>query len=54
MTGKYIVHRFDIRMAVTEDQYRLVEFLSNLKGEVIALIPNVTTIEGIQLFRKRK
>lgn len=43
MTGKYVVHRFDIRMAVTEDQNRLEEFLNNLKGEVIALIPNVTS-----------
>ena len=30
-------------MAVTEDQNRLEEFLNNLKGEVIALIPNVTS-----------
>lgn len=41
MTGKYRVHRFDIRM--TEDQSKLEQFLNSLKGEIIAVIPNVTT-----------
>ena len=44
MTGKYKVHRFDIRM--TEDQNKLEEFLNNLKGEIIAIIPNVTSSLG--------
>ena len=35
----YKVHRFDIRM--TRDQSRLEQFLNNLNGEVIAIIPNV-------------
>jgi len=35
----YKVHRFDVRM--TRDQSRLEQFLNNLKGEVIAIIPNV-------------
>jgi len=37
---KYKVHRFDIRM--TRDQSKLEQFLNNLEGEVIAIIPNVT------------
>jgi hypothetical protein len=36
---KYKIHRFDIRM--TEDQNKLEQFLNNLEGEVIAVIPNV-------------
>lgn len=44
MTRKYKIHRFDIRM--TEDQDKLEEFLNGLKGEVIAVIPNVTTTLG--------
>jgi hypothetical protein len=37
---KYRVHRFDIRM--TTDQSKLEQFLNNLQGEVIAIVPNVT------------
>ena len=37
---KYKVHHFDIRM--TRDQSKLEQFLNNLEGEVIAIIPNVT------------
>ena len=44
MTGKYKVHKFDIRM--TEDQNKLEEFLNSLKGEVIAVIPNITSTIG--------
>lgn len=40
----YRVHRFDIKM--TRDQAKLEQFLNNLEGEVIAIIPNVT----IQIF----
>jgi hypothetical protein len=36
---KYRVHRFNIRM--TRDQGRLEQFLNNLEGEVVAIIPNV-------------
>ncbi len=42
MTGKYLVHRFDIRMSREEDWNTLEEFLNNLKGEVVAIIPNVS------------
>jgi hypothetical protein len=37
---KYRVHRFNIRM--TADQTKLEQFLNNLEGEVVAIIPNVT------------
>jgi hypothetical protein len=37
---KYRVHRFDISM--TKDQMKLEQFLNNLEGEVVALVPNVT------------
>lgn len=36
----YKVHRFDLRM--TADQARLERFLNDLKGEVVAVVPNVT------------
>ena len=36
----YRVHRFDISM--TSDQSKLEQFLNNLDGEVVAIIPNVT------------
>jgi len=37
---KYRVHRLDISM--TRDQVKLEQFLNNLDGEVIAIIPNIT------------
>ena len=36
---KYEIHRFDIKME--KDQDRLKQFLNNLKGEIVAIIPNV-------------
>ena len=36
---KYRVHRFDLRM--TTDQHGLEQFLNGLKGEIVAIIPNV-------------
>jgi len=36
---KYRVHRFDIKMYT--DQQRLEQFLNNLEGEVVSIIPNV-------------
>ena len=38
-TRRYRLHRFDIRM--TTDSNRLEDFLNNLEGEVVAIIPNV-------------
>lgn len=40
MSTKYRVHRFDLKM--TRDQDKLEQFLNNLEGEIIAIIPNVT------------
>lgn len=40
MSAKYRVHRFDLRM--TADQSKLEHLLNSLRGEVIAIIPNVT------------
>jgi len=37
---KYKVHQFNIKM--TKDQGKLEQFLNNLEGEVVAIIPNVT------------
>jgi len=37
---KYRVHQFNLSM--TQDQIKLEQFLNNLEGEVIAIIPNVT------------
>ena len=36
---KYKVHQF--RLEMSEDQERLEEFLNNLRGEVVSIIPNV-------------
>ncbi len=36
----YRIHRFDIKM--TKDQLRLEQFLNDLQGEVVEIIPNVT------------
>ena len=40
MEARYRVHRFDIKMAA--DQSKLEQFLNSLKGEVAAIIPNIT------------
>ena len=37
---KYRVHRFNIRM--TTEQEELERFLNSLRGEIVAIIPNVT------------
>jgi hypothetical protein len=42
MTKKYRIHRFHLSM--TRDEFRLEDFLNQLEGEIIAIIPNVTPI----------
>jgi hypothetical protein len=42
MTGKYVVHRFDINMSREEDRKRLEEFLGKLKGDVVTITPNLS------------
>jgi len=47
MKVRYRVHRFDIDMA--KDQRALEQFLNNLEGEVVAIIPSVNpkyTVRG--------
>lgn len=36
---RYEIHRFDINME--KDQDKLQQFLNSLRGEVVAIIPNV-------------
>ena len=45
---KYKVHRFDINMSV--DQQRLEDFLNNLEGEVVSIIPNITKTTIFQIY----
>ena len=40
MKAKYRVHRVDVRMR--SDQARFEQFLNNLEGEVVSVIPNVS------------
>jgi len=43
---KYKIHRFDIKM--DKDQARLEQFLNNLEGEVVSIVPNVKpTFQGM-------
>ena len=39
---KYEVHRFDINME--KDKDKLKQFLNSLKGDVLAIIPNIKPI----------
>lgn len=39
---KYKVHQFPLKMTI--DQERLEDFLNNLPGEVVAIIPNVAPV----------
>ena len=39
---RYEVHRFNINMEKDQDQ--LKQFLNSLKGEIVAIIPNVKPI----------
>lgn len=40
MNAEYRVHRFDINM--NKDHEKLEQYLNNLKGEVVAIIPNIS------------
>jgi hypothetical protein len=40
MKARYKVHRVDIRMRTGQDKFE--QFLNNLEGEVVAVIPNVS------------
>ncbi len=45
---KYKVHRFEIKMSA--DQQRLEQFLNDLEGEVVSIIPNNTNMSIFQIF----
>ncbi len=45
---KYKVHRFEIYME--KDQQRLEDFLNNLKGEVVSIIPNNKNLSLLQVY----
>ena len=45
---KYKVHRFEIKME--EDQDRLEQFLNNLEGEVVSIIPNSKKTSLLQFY----
>ena len=47
MSTKYRVHRFSLRM--TEDQSKLEQYLNNLEGEIISIVPNVTWFPKVQV-----
>ena len=40
MKARYRVHRVDVKMK--RDQARFEQFLNNLEGEVVSVIPNVS------------
>ena len=48
MSTKYRVHRFSLRM--TDDQSKLEQFLNNLEGEIISIVPNVTWFPKVQVY----
>jgi len=45
---KYIVHRLEIKME--NDQNKLEQFLNNLKGEVVSIIPNIKKTSVSQIY----
>ena len=45
---KYKVHRFDIKM--DEDQGKLEQFLNDLEGEVVSIVPNIAKTSLFQIY----
>ena len=45
---KYRVHRLEIKME--NDQNKLEQFLDNLKGEVVSIIPNIKRTSLFQIY----
>ncbi len=44
----YTVHRFDIDM--TKDQQAFEDFLNDLEGEVVAIVPNIRNTSLAQIY----
>jgi hypothetical protein len=45
---KYKVHRLEIKME--SDQSKLEQFLNNLEGEVVSIIPNIKKTSLFQIY----
>jgi len=45
---KYRVHRLEIKME--NDQNKLEQFLNNLEGEVVSIIPNIKKTSLFQIY----
>ncbi|HHI88124.1 MAG TPA: hypothetical protein ENK03_04280 [Candidatus Cloacimonetes bacterium] len=45
---KYRVHKFEINM--DKDQSKLEQFLNNIEGEVVSIIPNNKKISLFQIY----
>lgn len=45
---KYRVHRLEIKME--NDQSKLEQFLNNLEGEVVSIIPSIRKISLFQIY----
>ena len=45
---KYRVHRFEITME--SDQDKLEQFLNNLHGEIVSIIPNIAKTTFLQIY----
>jgi hypothetical protein len=45
---KYRVHRLEIKME--NDQNKLEQFLNNLEGEVVSIIPNIKRTTLFQIY----
>ncbi len=48
---KYKVHRLEINME--NDQFKLEQFLNNLNGEVVSIIPNVARTTLLRIYGVR-
>ena len=44
----YRVHRLEINME--KDQIKLEQFLNNLKGEIVSIIPNIAKTTLLQIY----
>lgn len=45
---KYKVHKLELNME--KDQNKLEQFLNNLKGEIVSIIPNNTKMSLLQIY----
>ena len=43
---KYKIHEYEITMTAKDEPEKLESFLNSLKGEIVAIIPNVDSSAG--------